>query len=85
MSSRRATVMSQLERGVNRAKISGSCLFIRFQCVSLLTAYYRIWPIANKIVITDRLHGMIFAAITNNPCVVLLSQSLKLKEFITSD
>lgn len=33
----------------------------------------------SEIVITDRLHGMIFAAITRTPCVVLKSQSPKIK------
>ena len=32
-----------------------------------------------KFVITDRLHGMIFAAITNTPCVVVLSKTPKVK------
>lgn len=32
-----------------------------------------------KIVITDRLHGMIFAAITSTPCIVVGSRSYKLQ------
>lgn len=32
-----------------------------------------------KLVITDRLHGMIFAAITGTPCIVLNSKSPKLR------
>lgn len=32
-----------------------------------------------KVIVTDRLHGMIFAAITNTPCVVLPSLSPKIK------
>lgn len=34
---------------------------------------------SSKIVITDRLHGMIFAAITGTPCVVLPSKSWKVR------
>lgn len=33
----------------------------------------------SKLVITDRLHGMIFAAITGTPCIVLDSKSPKLR------
>lgn len=33
----------------------------------------------SKIVVTDRLHGMIFAAITRTPCVVLKSKSPKVR------
>lgn len=29
--------------------------------------------------VTDRLHGMIFAAITNTPCIVITSKSPKVK------
>lgn len=32
-----------------------------------------------KLVITDRLHGMIFAAITGTPCIVINSKSSKIK------
>lgn len=32
-----------------------------------------------KLLITDRLHGMIFAAITNTPCVVLSNSNYKIK------
>ncbi len=32
-----------------------------------------------KLIITDRLHGMIFAALSETPCVVILSQSHKVK------
>lgn len=32
-----------------------------------------------KLVITDRLHGMLFAAITNTPCVVIPSKSYKVR------
>lgn len=32
-----------------------------------------------RVVVTDRLHGMIFAAITNTPCVAVQSQSPKIK------
>lgn len=32
-----------------------------------------------KLVITDRLHGMIFSAITNTPCIVLKSKSYKVQ------
>lgn len=34
---------------------------------------------SSKIVITDRLHGMIFAAITNTPCIALKNSSGKVK------
>ena len=34
---------------------------------------------SSKLVITDRLHAMIFAAITETPCVVILSKSHKVK------
>ena len=34
---------------------------------------------AASLVVTDRLHGMIFAAITETPCIVLTSQSHKVK------
>lgn len=34
---------------------------------------------SSEIFITDRLHGMIFAAITNTPCVCVLSKSHKIK------
>lgn len=33
----------------------------------------------SRLVITDRLHGMIFAAITETPCIVILSKSHKVK------
>lgn len=33
----------------------------------------------SKLVITDRLHGMIFAAITNTPCIVLGNYNYKVK------
>ena len=34
---------------------------------------------ASELVITDRLHGMIFAAVTETPCIVLNSQSHKIR------
>lgn len=34
---------------------------------------------ASELVITDRLHGMIFAAVTETPCIVLNSRSHKIK------
>lgn len=34
---------------------------------------------SSKLVITDRLHGMLFAAITGTPCIVLESKSWKVK------
>lgn len=36
---------------------------------------------ARNVVVTDRLHGMIFAAITNTPCVVISSYNHKIKEY----
>ncbi len=35
--------------------------------------------VSSKLVITDRLHGMIFASLTQTPCVILLSKSHKIK------
>ena len=35
----------------------------------------------HRIVITDRLHGMIFSAITGTPCVVISSYNHKIKEY----
>lgn len=35
----------------------------------------------HKLVITDRLHGLIFALMTNTPCIVLSSYNYKLNEF----
>ncbi|UKI29230.1 MAG: polysaccharide pyruvyl transferase family protein [Clostridium sp.] len=35
-----------------------------------------------KVIVTDRLHGLIFfALITNTPCIVISSYNQKLKEF----
>ena len=34
---------------------------------------------ASELVITDRLHGMIFAAVTETPCIVLNSRSHKIR------
>ena len=34
----------------------------------------------HKLIITDRLHGLIFAIITNTPCIVLSSYNFKIKE-----
>lgn len=34
-----------------------------------------------KLVVTDRLHGLIFSLITNTPCIVISSYNYKLKEF----
>ena len=36
---------------------------------------------SHRVVITDRLHGMIFAAITGTPCVVLASYNHKIREY----
>jgi pyruvyl transferase EpsI len=36
----------------------------------------------HKVVITDRLHGMIFALLTNTPCVVISAYTQKIKEFV---
>ncbi len=33
----------------------------------------------SELVITDRLHGMVFAAVTETPCIVLNSRSHKIK------
>lgn len=38
----------------------------------------------SRVVVTDRLHGMIFAVLTNTPCVVLSSCDHKLQEYRTS-
>ena len=35
----------------------------------------------SKVIVTDRLHGLIFALITNTPCIVISSYNQKLKEF----
>lgn len=50
-------------------------------CISAKNRIQELWDkyFQAKVVITDRLHGMIFAAITNTPCVVLLSESPKIK------
>ena len=34
----------------------------------------------HKLIITDRLHGLIFALITNTPCIALSSYNFKIKE-----
>ena len=36
---------------------------------------------SHQVVVTDRLHGMIFAAITSTPCVVLSSRNHKIQEY----
>ncbi len=36
----------------------------------------------HRLVITDRLHGLIFALITNTPCIVISSYNYKLNEFV---
>ena len=36
---------------------------------------------SHRVVITDRLHGMIFAAVTGTPCVVLASSDHKIQEY----
>lgn len=36
----------------------------------------------HKLVVTDRLHGLIFALITKTPCIVLSSYNYKLNEFV---
>lgn len=41
----------------------------------LLSQFYR-----SKLVITDRIHGMIFATITNTPCIVISNYNHKVKE-----
>ena len=35
----------------------------------------------HKLVVTDRLHGLIFSLITNTPCIVISAYNYKLKEF----
>ena len=35
----------------------------------------------SKVIVTDRLHGLIFALMTNSPCIVISSYNQKLKEF----
>ena len=35
----------------------------------------------SKVVVTDRLHGLIFSLMTNTPCIVISSYNQKLKEF----
>lgn len=35
----------------------------------------------HKLIVTDRLHGLIFALMTNTPCIVMSSYNYKLKEF----
>ena len=35
----------------------------------------------HKLVVTDRLHGLIFSLITNTPCIVISAYNHKLKEF----
>jgi len=35
----------------------------------------------SKVIVTDRLHGVIFALMTNSPCIVISSYNQKLKEF----
>ena len=43
---------------------------------------FKIWNefLESKVVITDRLHGMVFAAITKTPCIVLKSLDHKVNE-----
>jgi pyruvyl transferase EpsI len=36
----------------------------------------------HKIVVTDRLHGMLFAVITHTPCVVMSAYTQKIREFV---
>lgn len=36
----------------------------------------------HKVVVTDRLHGLIFSVITNTPCVVLKSYNQKIEEYV---
>lgn len=36
---------------------------------------------SHKVVVTDRLHGLIFAIITNTPCVLMSAYNQKIKEF----
>jgi pyruvyl transferase EpsI len=36
----------------------------------------------HKVIVTDRLHGMIFAAVTNTPCVVISALTQKIREFV---
>ena len=37
---------------------------------------------SSKVVVTDRLHGLIFALITNTPCIVISSYNYKLNEYV---
>lgn len=39
---------------------------------------------AHKVIVTDRLHGLIFAILTQTPCVVLSSYNYKIAEFCES-
>jgi pyruvyl transferase EpsI len=36
----------------------------------------------HKVIVTDRLHGMIFSAVTNTPCVVISARTQKIREFV---
>ncbi len=36
----------------------------------------------HKLIITDRLHGLIFSLITNTPCIVMSSYNYKLNEYV---
>lgn len=42
---------------------------------SILKQFYK-----SKLIITDRIHGMIFATITNTPCIVMSNYNHKVKE-----
>jgi len=74
---------------IETAKSHGKCNFISHQLPDIseiergLFVMEAIKQYASaKVVVTDRLHGMIFSIITGTPCVVLSAQTQKIREYV---
>ena len=72
-----AEITNNLYRGVSDSKIYS---FAREQIVEQELRRFA----SHKVVVTDRLHGLIFALITHTPCVVISSYNYKIPDFIHS-
>ncbi len=78
----KAVIMRSCEESGVRVKITDTCTNTEFSDDSrerILNAKLRLWQ-RSRLVVTDRLHGMIFALITKTPCIVIGNNHHKVQE-----
>ncbi|UBK75593.1 polysaccharide pyruvyl transferase family protein [Clostridium perfringens] len=74
------SIINKLKSDYNKVKISDTVINKRVSVKTREEELFKLWSdfFSSEVVITDRLHGMIFAVITKTPCIVIRNNDHKI-------